>query len=174
MSAVLVDKDYFLKENVTGQESSLCKFRYACDSENLYFQFVVEDEDIISPYSQDNEDLFNADAVEVFIAGKGDLQEYYELEVSPYGVRFFGKIVNLDGQTPQLERITPNFEAKASVTDKGYTVAITLPHSSIGGFDQRTMKMNAFHLDKKRDGRLLLFALNPTLCGSFHRPKFFQ
>lgn len=36
------------------------------------------------------------------------------------------------------------------------------------------MKFNAFRLDKKADGRQLLYALSPTLCGSFHRPAYFR
>ena len=48
-----------------------------------------------------------------------------------------------------------------------------LPLAALEGFDGKTMKLNAFRLDKKADGRLLLYALNPTLCESFHRPAFF-
>lgn len=173
MSKILENRDYFLKENITGKENHSCKFRYYSDDENLYFQFIVEDEDIISPYQKDNEDLYNADAVEVFISEQGSLEKYNELEVSPFGLRFYAEIINTDGKTPKLEKKEPTFEVKSEITENGYKVDIVFPYKILNAFNKEKMKMNVFRLDKKEDGRLLLYALNPTLCESFHRPKFF-
>ncbi len=173
MSEVIENKLYFLKENETGKEDFSCKFCYCSDHKNLYFQFEVEDEDIISPYLQDNDDLFNADAVEVFITGEGHLEKYYEMEVSPLGLRFYGEITNKDGETPLLTKIKPIFEARTECTETNYKVKIIFPYKKIPSFNKEKMKMNVFRLDKKKDGRLLLYSLNPTLCKSFHRPKFF-
>ena len=41
------------------------------------------------------------------------------------------------------------------------------------GYDRTAVMLNAFRLDKKADGRQKLYALNPTLCESFHKPQKF-
>ena len=40
------------------------------------------------------------------------------------------------------------------------------------GYDRTAVMLNAFRLDKKADGRQELYALNPTECATFHKPKF--
>ena len=120
-------KDYFLKENVSGKESCECKFRFQIGKDKLNFIFDVTDPDIISPYSSDNENIYYGDAVEIFITPDGDLSRYKELEVSPFGVRFFGNIINRDGKTPELTKIAPAFSAQAMETLTGYRVVIDLP-----------------------------------------------
>ena len=174
MSAFEQNKTYFLRENTAGGENGECAFRYVLEGGVLRFYFEVKDKDVVSPYTQDNDDIWNADAVEVFISPDGDLKNYKELEVSPFGVRFYGAIRNEDGKTPVLTKQAPPFAARAERTEKGYRVSIELPLSALDGFDERKMKLNAFRLDKKADGRQLLYALNPTLCASFHRPAFFM
>ncbi len=166
-------KDYFLKENVSGKESCECKFRFQIGKDKLNFIFDVTDPDIISPYSSDNENIYYGDAVEIFITPDGDLGRYKELEVSPFGVRFFGNIINRDGKTPELTKIAPAFSAQAMETLTGYRVVIDLPFESAGIRDLKKAKFNAYRLDKKADGKLLLYALNPTMCESFHRPAYF-
>lgn len=68
-----------------------------------HFSFEVKDEDIISPYCSDNEDIWQGDAVELFLSPDGDRTRYFELEVSPFGVRFWGEVINRDGKTPRLK-----------------------------------------------------------------------
>ena len=146
---------------------------YVLEGGVLRFCFEVKDEDVVSPYTQDNDDIWNADAVEVFISPDGDLKNYKELEVSPFGVRFYGAVFNKDGESPALEKQTPPFSASAELTGTGYRAEIGLPVSALAGFDEKKMKFNAFRLDKKADGRQLLYALSPTFCRKFHRPKYF-
>ena len=174
MSAFEQNKIYFLRENTAGGENGECAFRYALEGGVLRFFFEVKDEDVVSPYTQDNDDIWNADAVEVFISPDGDLKNYKELEVSPFGVRFYGAVFNKDGESPALEKQTPPFSASAELSGTGYRAEIGLPVSALAGFDEKKMKFNAFRLDKKADGRQLLYALSPTLCGSFHRPAYFR
>ncbi len=173
MSSVHENTIYSLKENVTGREDDGCRFRYVLSGEAISFFFDVEDEDIVSPYRKDNENIFLGDAVEVFLSPDGDLTRYKELEVSPFGVRFYGNIRNESGSFPELEKIPPAFSADVRMREGGWRAEIVLPLAALEGFDGKTMKLNAFRLDKKADGRLLLYALNPTLCESFHRPAFF-
>ena len=87
-NSVSAGKTYFLRENITGQENGECSFRFERGQDAFRFYFEVCDEDIISPFAADNEDIFDGDAVEVFIAPAGDRAHYYEIEVSPFGKRF--------------------------------------------------------------------------------------
>ena len=162
-----------LSENTSGASNEECRFSCEFRKYAAHFSFEVRDEDVISPYLTDNEDIWQGDAVEVFLSPDGDRTRYFELEVSPFGVRFFGEIVNSDGKTPRLKRLPPMFEASAERTDEGYNVHIELPYGELGAVLPENMAFNAFRLDKKADGRQLLYALSPTFCNSFHRPQYF-
>ena len=167
------EKWYYLRENTQGSESKECRVRMDLNGDALVFCFEVADKELCSPYTQDNEDIWQGDAVEVFLSPDGDRKHYLELEVSPYGVRFFGEVENLDGKTCNLKKIAPRFTAQAMETECGYRVVMRLPVAAAGKFDAKKAVMNAFRLDKKADGRQLLYALNPTFCESFHRPAYF-
>ncbi len=173
MSRIQENKKYYLFENLTGKEDHSCCFYYDLRKDGMIFHFDVEDEDIVSPFAKDNEDIWQGDAVEIFLSPNGDRLRYLEIEISPFGIRFCGKIFNHDGKTPRLEKIPPNFSAEAVISERGYTVTAELPYASLEGYEEDKMIFNAFRLDKKRDGTQLLYALNPTLCRSFHRPAFF-
>ena len=162
-----------LSENTTGARSEECRFSCEFRKYAVHFSFEVKDEDVISPYRSDNEDIWQGDAVEVFLSPDGDRTRYFELEVSPFGVRFWGEVINRDGKTPRLKKLPPMFEASAERTDEGYNVHIELPYGELGAVLPEKMAFNAFRLDKKADGRQLLYALSPTFCNSFHRPQYF-
>ena len=163
----------FLRENTTGIENDGCLFSCNLGKEAIDFCFEVKDEDLISPFSKDNEDIWQGDAVEVFLSPHGDRTRYFELQVSPFGVRFWGEVINRDGKTPQLKKLPPMFQAKAERTGQGYTVHFELPYGELGAVLPENMAFNAFRLDKKADGRQLLYALSPTFSNSFHRPQYF-
>lgn len=163
----------FLSENTTGASNEECRFSCEFRKYAAHFSFEVKDEDIISPYLTDNEDIWRGDAVEVFLSPDGDRTRYFELQVSPFGVRFWGEVINRDGKTPQLKKLPPMFEARAKRTEEGYTVHVELPYGELGAVLPERMAFNAFRLDKKADGRQLLYALSPTFSNSFHRPQYF-
>ena len=139
------DKPYHLRENVTGA---------------------------VSPFPEDNEDIWQGDAVEVFLSPDGNPEHYFELEVSPFGVRFWGE-VTFSGGEKRLKKLPPPFEAEVVRTEAGYAVQIKLPLSAMQGYDRRAVMLNAFRVDKHLDGDQDLYALNPTLCESFHKPQKF-
>lgn len=173
-NSVSAGKTYFLRENITGQENGECSFRFERGQDAFRFYFEVCDEDIISPFAADNEDIFDGDAVEVFIAPAGDRAHYYEIEVSPFGKRFWAKIVNSTGvKLDVVDRRVPAYTAQVEHTESGYRAQITVPFSALEDFDAEKYLFNAFRLDKKADGRQLLYALSPTFCKKFHRPKYF-
>lgn len=166
------DRTYHLRENVTGAESEKCRFRCRFGEREAEFFFDVKDADLISPFKEDNEDIWRGDAVEVFLSPDGDLTRYYELEVSPFGVRFWGEVTFAEGKK-RLKKLPPPFEAEVSRTKEGYAVQIKLPLAAMQGYDRTAVMLNAFRLDNKADGRQELYALNPTECATFHKPKYF-
>ena len=171
---VSAGKIYFLRENITGKENDECTFRFEQEKDDIRFYFEVRDADIISPYTADNEDIFDGDAVEVFISPDGDRTHYFEIEVSPFGKRFWAKIVNVTGvRLDAVDRIAPPYEAKTEQTESGYRAEIRVPYAVLERFDTEKYLINAYRLDKKADGRQLLYALSPTFCRRFHRPKYF-
>ena len=173
-TTVSAGKVYFLRENITGKENDECTFRFEQGKEDIRFYFEVRDADIISPYTADNEDIFDGDAVEVFIAPQGDRTHYYEIEVSPFGKRFWARVENRTGRRiSRIEKSAPAYTAQAERTPEGYRVVIDVPFASLEGFDADRYLFNAFRLDKKANGRQLLYALSPTRCKKFHRPRFF-
>ena len=165
-------KTYYMRENVTGAESEKCRFRCRFGEREAEFFFDVKDEDVISPFQEDNEDVWRGDAVEVFLSPDGDLTRYYELEVSPFGVRLWGEIAFLESMRV-LKKLPPPFRAEVTRTKDGYAVHIRLPFAALKGFDRSAMKMNAFCPDRRTDGGQELYALNPTRCGTFHKPQYF-
>ena len=166
------DRTYHLRENVTGAENEECSFRFRLGEREAEFFFGVRDEDVISPFREDNEDIWQGDAVEVFLSTDGRLTRYFELEVSPFGVRFWGEVTFAEGEK-RLKKLPPPFEAEASRTKEGYAVQIKLPLAAMQGYDRAAVMLNAFRLDKKADDRQELYALNPTECTTFHKPEYF-
>ena len=166
------DKPYHLRENVTGAENEECFFRFRLGEREADFFFGVRDEDVISPFQEDNEDIWQGDAVEVFLSPDGNPEHYFELEVSPFGVRFWGEVTFAEGKK-RLKKLPPPFRADAARTKEGYAVQIKLPLAAMQGYDRTAVMLNAFRLDKKADGRQELYALNPTECTTFHKPEYF-
>ena len=175
-------KTYYMRENVTGAEAEKCRFRCRFGEREAEFFFDVKDADLISPFQEDNEDVWpfqednedvwQGDAVEVFLSPDGDFARYYELEVSPFGVRFWGEIAFSESMRV-LKKLPPPFRAEVTRTKDGYAVHIRLPLSAMQGYDRAAVMLNAFRLDKKADGGQELYALNPTRCDTFHKPQYF-
>ena len=163
--------EYSLSENITGAESGVCRFRCLFGEEEAQFFFDVSDTEIVSPFREDNEDIWKGDAVEVFLSPDGDLSRYYELEVSPHGVRFWS-VNRWSRGVRTLEKLPPRFRAHTERTRQGYRAEIALPLSELSGFDREKMRLNAFCVDKRENGEQLLYALFPTRCKTFHKPQF--
>ena len=166
------EKTYHLRENITGTENGECSFCFRFGEREVKFFFDVKDEDLISPFREDNEDIWQGDAVEVFFSPDGNPERYFELEVSPFGVRFWGEVTFAEGKK-RLKKLPPPFRADAARTQEGYVVQIKLPLAAMQGYDRAAVTLNAFRLDKKADGRQELYALNPTRCETFHKPEYF-
>jgi hypothetical protein len=68
----------------------------ACwSASHLYLAFSCEDGDAFSPYRRRDEPLYEAEVVEAFLAPTSDPSRYLEFEVSPAGVLFDARVVNV-------------------------------------------------------------------------------
>lgn len=163
----------YLKNNKTGQPAKYpTVLEYSRVGNSLRFKFTCEDSKLFSAYSEDNEPIYDGDVCEVFLSTGGKMNEYYELEVAPNGTIFFAKIINDNGlKTSFLQK---NFSSSVTLTDIGYEVEIVIPFESVA-IGKYPVYFNAFRIETQGDEEHRLMALNPTLCGNFHRyDKFIQ
>lgn len=158
------------KENITGEEinSSVCVELIGTE---LHFKYSIFDEEIYAPYQNDNDNLYDADVVEVFFSPNGDKGKYYEYELSPNGKRFFGLIENPTHKSPKLTRIDPAFKFDVQLTDVGYDCVLIIDTKEFNDFDIDKAVLNIYTINTK-DGKQDLFALNPTFAPSFHLSDF--
>ena len=68
-------------------------FRILWDDTNLYVAFFAEDPDIWGTKLNKDDDIYNEDALEVFIDANADTATYNELQVSPHNVNFDASFV---------------------------------------------------------------------------------
>lgn len=163
---------YELKENITGGKAIYStKVKINLNKDVLCFEFYSNHCSMNSYSSTFNDDLFKADVVELFIE-KCNSNHYYEIEVAPNGTLFIGDIFN-DGQTRKLTYL----ENKGIdvVVSREKDILITKISIDLNVFCiPNNAKFNAYRIET--DGEKpekYLFALNPTLCPSFHEPSSF-
>jgi hypothetical protein len=164
---------YLFKKNKTGEENKLSTIIISIEDNYLCFNYDIYQENIYSPFINDNDPLYNADVVEVFISFNGDISQYLEYELSPNNVRFLGIINNPTLESPNLKLIEPNFISSVEKTNYGYNALIKIDLSKIENFDIKKVRFNCFNIYTDMGKRQELYALNPTMCGSFHKAKYF-
>lgn len=169
-------KTFKLKDNLSGAElGDSFGFSVSDDGKTVCFDFSVCDSDIYCPFSKDNEKLYEADVVEIFISPDGNPEKYYELEVSPSGLRFLALIYNENGNcVTHTTMIEPFFDVTTELTAKGYDVRIFVKTRYLDGFDIAAARFNAYSIDYDAGGALKTYkSLNPTKAENFHLPEFF-
>lgn len=166
-------KTYFFKENKTGNETSY-ETRLDIDQkgDKLVCFFKAKNSKFYSYSNKYNDDLFKGDVVEIFISSKYD-NKYYEIEVSPNGTLFYALIDNSKSEDRILYLENNCVDVKVECKNKSYTVLLTIDLAKLE-LNKKGIIFNAFRIET--DGGVPekhLLALNPTLCGSFHKPEFF-
>ena len=158
-----------LFDNYTG---GTCKpttyVTYKKDRNYLIFNFEAYDSSLNSYSNINNDCIYKGDVVELFL----DIGEdsYYEFEVAPNGTTFIASIKDLK---PTF--IENNFfESEVRIDGNNYFVKMIIDLSKFNKI--KFIKFNAFRIEtKKVRPEYILQALNPTLCGSFHkRDKFIE
>ena len=157
-----------LKDNFTGlSPKQLTVFDYQIKDNVVTFNFDAKDSFLYSYSYKNNDDLWRACVVEIFL--DTGLDFYYEFEVAPNGALFTAKIRNR-----QIEFIDnlDFIKAESTVNGKDYKVQMVIDLNKLERGN--TLKFNAFRVETKENGTSqLLQALNPTLCETFHvRDKF--
>jgi len=165
---------FTLKENITGQEAIYKTLFSVNKQENkLIFEFYSSHCSFNSYSTINNDKIYQGDVVEIFITGKTP-NHYYEIEVAPNGTIFLEDILN-PGENPSgFGFLNPNkIHAKTLKINNDLATSIILDLNEFPDVSEDSM-FNAFRIDtdnEKSDKHL--FALSPTMCGSFHRPKAF-
>ena len=105
-------------------------FRALWDSEFLYFQFVVKDEDVVIWEGKDQDaSVLGSDRVELFFAVNKELNPYYSLEMDPRAWVFSSKGIyhrNIDRNWSW-----DGLETFSSLTNDGYILEGRIPMQSL-------------------------------------------
>ena len=155
-----------LKENLTGQypdRKTELEIKKAEDT--LSFHFSCSKSELISFSNKNNDTLYRASVVEVFL-DVGE-ESYYEIEVAPNGATFFAKILNR--KVTLLEN--DFFESNVSVNGEKYFVDIKVDLKKI--HNPEYLKFNAFRIELDKEGKQHLYAMYPTFSYTFHAPERF-
>lgn len=159
--------------------------RFAYDDEHLYVAFEVADPFLKCTFEQNDDHLWEQDAVELMIDPDEDGQNYFELQVSPTGLVFdtrfdtrrrpqpFGHMgwhsglrsgVKLDGTVNDEE------------SDRGYTVELAIPFDSFvdtpAPSDGTTWRVALYVLDAREQGQAGV-GWSAPLVGDYHVPERF-
>lgn len=116
---------------------------------HLFIGFAVKDADVMSPFTERNQPISQADCVEVFLLAHDRLGLYWELNVSPAGVVFDALMLkhpDIWFGHSDATRNLPGLEIGASVQgtlndssdiDRGYVVEIAIPFTSFLPYTER-------------------------------------
>lgn len=180
-----------LKFNETGKEvsdSSIMTWIRTCyDAQNFYISFECNDSDIWSEFSNRDDHLWEKDAVEIFIDTDGNLNTYYEIQVSPKNVLFDAhlelptktnddEIISFDVDGIQTAVAVDGTVNKHDDVDKKWTVEISIPIEDLteekASIDSGIWRINFFRMNHDLKGERPELGWSPTL-GDFHIPAKF-
>ncbi|MCX7942993.1 MAG: carbohydrate-binding family 9-like protein [Deltaproteobacteria bacterium] len=154
------------------------------DERSLYVAFEVEDPDIWSGYTRDDEPIYNEEVVEFFADPEDDNQTYYEFQVSPSNVRFdayfeyhrsdLNKAISYNSGFISAVYIDGTLNKRDDV-DKGYTVEMMIPFEKLGKTRPprgTKYRIDMFRFERPSRNRITeAHALFPTPNWDFHSLK---
>ena len=162
-----------LKENVTGKEAIYeTDVAFEIKDKIIYLDFVARHSLLFSYSDKYNDKLYQGDTCEIFV-DFGNKTHYLEIEVAPNNTLFIALVDKVDKSLTFLEN---NFvESKTEKYLDGYKASLIIDLKALDK-DVIEIKYNIFRIET--DGgkeNAHLFALNPTLCGTFHvQDKFLK
>ncbi|HKJ66925.1 MAG TPA: carbohydrate-binding family 9-like protein [bacterium] len=129
-----------LLDCVTGElprMSTYCKLLW--DNDCLYAGYQVEDEKVVSTYTERDEPLYEEDVVELFLAPASGLKYYYEFNFSPKNVVLDAIVLNDDGRAGvgrgDLMTLTQwdcrSLHVNARLKDRGWVVTAAIPFAQL-------------------------------------------
>ncbi len=156
----------------------------AYDNATLYLAFSVRDPAIESPYKNRDDELWNSDAVEVFLDPGADGKDYLEIQISPANVVFDALFAS--HRTPDWAQArawnAAGLKTAVRVTgtlnqpgdgDTGYDVEVAIPFADLPGFGKTppdassTLRANFFRIEA-RDGKVAGAQAFSPAGGDFH------
>ncbi|HUH03208.1 MAG TPA: carbohydrate-binding family 9-like protein [Kofleriaceae bacterium] len=167
-----------------GQKTS-AKLLY--DDEHLYVFVQVQDKDVASQYTKNDDPMWKEDVVEIFIDADKSGQGYVELQVNPNNAQF-------DSWFPQTRAQKFHLEWSAGMKsavvvhgtlnqrddeDRGWDVELAIPLAAVKGLDPAmkvtlppavgdTWKLNIVRGEKPAKGNLVASSWNPITYKDFH------
>jgi hypothetical protein len=113
------------------------------DDEFLYLLVRIEDSDVASPFRLQDDPLWKADCIEVFIDADGNRRQYIELQVNPHNAQFDSYFATTRAQAgnPAFDagmrsqvRVHGTTEQRGDI-DTGWDVEIAIPWQAVKGLD---------------------------------------
>jgi len=164
-----------LKDNKTGKQATYkTDFSIELTKKYILVTFIAHSSKFNSYSDKYNDEIYKGDVCELFLATSKNKNRYYEIEVAPNNTAYLAEIYNNNGVLEHYY-IEENFLTTNVVKDKDtYKATISIPLEKLKYTSLEDFYFNAFRIET--DGGEIekyLFAFNPTLCGSFHKPEFF-
>lgn len=156
-----------LKDNITGKRA-IYKTLLNIEKQDDYlvFEFYASHCSFFSYSHKFNDPIYNGDVVEVFIKTKEE-NHYLEIELAPNGTLFIGDIFN-DGKRRELTMLeNKGIIAETKKNNCDLMAKLIIPYKNYNISED--IVFNAFRIET--DGgksNAHLFALNPTMCDTFH------
>ncbi len=155
------------------------------DKQNIYVAFEVEDPDVWTGYTNNDDPIYNEEVVEFFVDPEDDNQTYYEFQVSPSNVHFDAFFEYHRSDLKKAMSYNSNFESavyidgtlnKRDDVDKGYNVEIKIPFEKIGknGAPSKgtRYRIDMFRFERPARNKITeAHALFPTPNWDFHSLK---
>jgi hypothetical protein len=154
------------------------------DDKNLYVAFEMEDKDVWSTLTKNDDKLWTQEAVEMFIDADGDGKTYVELQTNPKGAIFDSYLPayrqNQNDWSSGMKvavKVDGTVDVRTDV-DKGWVAEMQIPLEAAKG-KEKTMKnvppklgdmwrVNFFRLDQPSGRPQVGTAWSPPLVGDFH------
>ncbi len=173
----MLTKRYVLRENITGKDIKdfVTILDVTLTDTHIEFEFDCKNSQFYSAYDKYNAPIWEGDVCEAFICTNGKKDLYYEIEIAPNNTVFLKRMKYLGvGEIEEFD-IEENFiDSKVELIGNDYKVKFSVPLDKIGYDENKGILFNAFRIET--EGGIQeknLFALNPTLCDTFHNNEFF-
>jgi hypothetical protein len=163
----------YLKETVTGgAPAQATGLKVAWSETSLHVRFEAEDTEAWGTLTHRDDPLFNEEVVEVFLDPVGDLQSYFEIEVSPLNV-VCDLVLRKTRSGYQKEfawdcehlQTTTEVATSRWITEMAIPFASLCPEPPVLG---ERWRVNFFRIDRPRKALAELSAWSPTGMRRFH------
>lgn len=159
-------------EGANGEPLGKAQAKMTWNDEYLYVFVTVTDSDIVSPYKNQDDPLWKADCVELFIDADGNRQGYVELQVNPNNATFDSFFATTRAKPGDVEwdsgmatavKLRGGTDA-ADSGDIGWDVEIAIPWAAVKGKaeDMKVRlppevgdrwRLNLVRVDRKSNGK---------------------